>query len=177
MIKSKVNWWTLSEFFQDKHNKIVVRQCFIEFYSHKRKNVVIAIYISFIKLLLYTKRSQTKGLEVWSNILRFVVNFVYIWEYHTSKSHQKRSKSLRLIEYVKINTILLAGFSVAPKFCFLLTQKKVAPVPVINSRSRIHLKIPREMTTSFKYDIWSKSLNFVSLQTSSAKVDEMSQVK
>ena len=33
------------------------------------------------------------------------------------------------------------------------------------------------MTTSFKYDIWSKSLNFVSLQTSSAKVDEMSQVK
>ena len=50
-------------------------------------DIVIAIYIPFIKLL---KRGQTKGLEVWSNYLKFVVNFIYIWEYDTSKPHQKR---------------------------------------------------------------------------------------
>ena len=55
-------------------------------------DIVIAIYIPFIKLLLCVKRGQTKGLEVWSNLLKFAVNFIYIREYHTSKPHQKRSK-------------------------------------------------------------------------------------
>ena len=35
--QSKVNWWIFSEFFKDKFNEIVVRQCFIEFYTQTRK--------------------------------------------------------------------------------------------------------------------------------------------
>lgn len=43
-------------------------------------DVVIVMYISFIKLLLYIKRGQTKGLEVWSlNLLKFIVNFAVIF--------------------------------------------------------------------------------------------------
>ena len=41
-------------------------------------DIVIAIYIPFIKLLLYIKRGQSKGLEVSSNLLKFVVNFINI---------------------------------------------------------------------------------------------------
>ena len=64
----------------------------LNFTPRHEKDVVIATYIPFIKFLLYIKRGQTKGLEVWSNFLKFVVNFIYIWEYNTSKPHQKRSK-------------------------------------------------------------------------------------
>lgn len=53
------------------------------------------------------------------------------------------------------------GFTVIPKFYVLLTQEKVAPVLVINSRSCIHLKIPCEMMASFKFDIRSRFSNFL----------------
>ena len=72
--------------FQQKH---VALKAIINLFP---VDIVIAIYIPFIKLLLYIKRGQTKGLEVCSNLLKFVVNFIYIWEYHTSKPHQKRSR-------------------------------------------------------------------------------------
>ena len=42
-------------------------------------NVAIVMYISFIKFLLYIKHGQTKELEVWSNLWKFVVNFVVIF--------------------------------------------------------------------------------------------------
>ena len=47
-----------------------------------------------------------------------------------------------------------------PKFQVLMTQKKVAPVPMINSGSHIYMKTLREMT-SFKYDVCPKSPNFL----------------
>ena len=47
-----------------------------------------------------------------------------------------------------------------PKFQVLMKQKKVAPVPVINSGSHIYMKTLPEMT-SFKYDVWSESPNFL----------------
>ena len=42
-----------------------------------------------------------------------------------------------------------------------MTQQKVSLVTVNHSVSRIHLKIPREMMTSFKFDIWSTFSNFL----------------
>ena len=42
-------------------------------------DVVVAIYISFIKLLLYIKHGQTKGLQIWSNLLKFVINVTVIF--------------------------------------------------------------------------------------------------
>ena len=47
-----------------------------------------------------------------------------------------------------------------PKFQVLMKQKKVAPVPVINSGSHIYMKTLPEMT-SFKYDVWPESPNFL----------------
>ena len=47
-----------------------------------------------------------------------------------------------------------------PKFQVLMKQKKVAPVPVINSGSHIYMKTLPEMT-SFKYDVWLESPNFL----------------
>ena len=62
----------------------------MKFTPRHEKDVVIAIYIPFIKLLLCIKRDQTKRLEVWSNLLKVVsatfllICFVYskegIWE-------------------------------------------------------------------------------------------------
>ena len=61
-----------------KPNKIVVRQRFIEFYSQARNRCCYCNF-SFIKLLLYIKHGQTKGLQVWSNLLKFVINVTVIF--------------------------------------------------------------------------------------------------
>ena len=88
--------WLTDEYFLSSSKTNISKLLFINvslnFTPRHEKDVVIAIYISFIKLILYIKRGQTKALKVWSNLSKFVVNFVYIWEYHTSKPHQKRSK-------------------------------------------------------------------------------------
>ena len=85
------------EFFRSSLKTNIIKLLLINvsfnFTPRHEKDVVIAIYVPFIKILLYIKRGQTKGLEVWSNLLKFVVNFIYIWEYHTSKPHQKDSRN------------------------------------------------------------------------------------
>ena len=80
-------------------------------------DVVVAIYISFIKLLLYIKHGQTKGLQIWSNLLKFVINVTVIFGNIIPPSPTKNvQKKLRLIKHVKINTIRLVRFKKSKRF-------------------------------------------------------------